>query len=126
MKYSQIVIGHKAYISHKITYHDLLNFRVMSGDKNSIHLAEENGPIYGMFIMSLISALIGNLLPGDGAIWIKGDYNFIKPIHVGDEIRILADVKAKDESLNAIKMQIDVYRENDVCVMTTCWVKVPV
>lgn len=126
MKYSEIPIGTNAYITHKVKLDEILRFRGLSGDQNSIHL-KENGPVYGMFIMSLISSLIGNILPGDGVIWVKGNYNFIKPIHVGDEIRILGKVKARDSDLSAIKLEIDVTRigDDNVCVMTSCWVKVP-
>ena len=66
----------------------------MSLDKNDIHLDEEYAQktifktriVHGFLSGSLISAVIGTLLPGRGAIYLHQDMDFKKPVYLNEEI----------------------------------------
>lgn len=125
MKYEEIKVGQSAQLFHKITDEDVEMFVKLSGDDNSIHI-NRLGMVHGALIISFISTFIGTLLPGDGAIWVSGDFSFIRSVHRGEEINIQGCVDNKFEKSSRIKLFIDVFNENcDLCVSCICIVKVP-
>ena len=71
-------VGDSASATRTITQADIENFAELSGDRNAIHLDQEyatqtrfGGRIaHGLLTSSLISAVIGNQLPGLGSIYL--------------------------------------------------------
>lgn len=101
--YDDIQIGDKADISHIVTERDLILFAEVSGDVNPVHLDEDfaattpfKGRIaHGMFSGALISAAIACELPGPGTIYIGQEMSFLRPVRLGDEIRIELEIIEK-------------------------------
>ena len=85
-------IGTKASLSRTITEDDILLFALVSGDHNPIHLDAEYAEktlfgkriAHGFLIGSLISAVLGNDMPGPGSIYLGQTLKFLAPIHIGD------------------------------------------
>jgi 3-hydroxybutyryl-CoA dehydratase len=125
MKYEDIVIGQKAELSRKITFGDMLNFMITSGDKNKLHIDEDYTKgtefkipvVYGMLTASFISTVIGNQLPGDGAIWVTQSMRFIRPVYIGDTITVKAEVSDKRDNEKIIVLQTDVYNQRNEVVI---------
>jgi 3-oxoacyl-[acyl-carrier protein] reductase len=67
---------------------------------------------------SFISAVIGNRLPGDGALWFAQSLEFLLPVRVGDALRVRAEVVAKDERQNVIELATDIYNQHKQKVTT--------
>lgn len=75
----------------------------MSGDVNPAHVDSVfakstifHGIVgHGMWSGSLISALLGTVLPGPGTIYLEQDIQFKKPVRLGDTITITLMVKDK-------------------------------
>lgn len=73
----------------------------VSGDINPIHLNDEYAEqsIFGrriahaLFCQNVISMIIGNFLPGDGAILISQTFKYRKPVYIGDEIEAIVAVE---------------------------------
>jgi 3-hydroxybutyryl-CoA dehydratase len=86
-----IKLGDRVEKELVITQEDMTIFAKISRDENSVHKGE-SGVVYGMLIMAYISGVIGNDLPGDGSIWFNTKTTFIKPLYVGDKIKIKAVV----------------------------------
>ena len=69
-------------------------FSELLGDRNPIHLDEEFARssrfgrriAQGMIAASQISAVIGNALPGPGAIYLNQTLQFVAPVFVGDTV----------------------------------------
>ena len=69
-------------------------FSELLGDRNPIHLDEEFARssrfgrriAHGMIAASQISAVIGNALPGPGAIYLNQTLQFVAPVFVGDTV----------------------------------------
>src|SRR3984893_19548960 len=84
------LIGTHATLSRTITEDDILLFALVSGDHNPIHLDAEYAErslfgkriAHGFLIGSLISAVLGNDLPGPGKIYLGQTLQFPAPIHI--------------------------------------------
>ena len=70
------------------------SFSKTSEDRNPIHLNDEAGKasifksrvVHGMLSASLFSALLGEYLPGHGAIYLSQTLQFTKPVFPGDKV----------------------------------------
>jgi 3-hydroxybutyryl-CoA dehydratase len=82
-----------------ITDEDIEMFAQVSTDRNPVHLddAYANATMFkgriahGMLSAGLISAVIGEQLPGHGTIYMGQSLKFLAPVRPGDEV--LAEVK---------------------------------
>ncbi len=89
-------------------------FAELSGDFNPIHVDEEfakttmfGGRIaHGALSASLISAILGNDLPGPGAIFVELNMRFRRPAMMGDEVTARAEVVEINERTGRVKMKV--------------------
>ena len=66
----------------------------MSTDINPVHLDEEAAKkgifgkrvAHGILVSGLISAVLGNKLPGPGSIYMGQELKFLAPVFIGDTI----------------------------------------
>ena len=73
---------------------EIESFAKTSEDRNLIHLNDEAGKasifksrvVHGMLSASLFSALLGEYLPGHGAIYLSQTLQFTKPVYPGDKV----------------------------------------
>ena len=101
--YDELTVGDHASVSHLVTERDLVLFASVSGDVNPVHLDEEfaaatpfKGRIaHGMLSGALISAAIACELPGPGSIYIGQELSFLRPVRLGDELRIELEILEK-------------------------------
>ena len=92
--FDEIEVGDSASVEHTLTQKDIQLFAVMSGDVNPAHLDEEYAKsdmfhkivAHGMWGGSLISNVLGTQLPGPGTIYVHQDFDFLKPVGIGDTI----------------------------------------
>ncbi|CAM2890882.1 bifunctional enoyl-CoA hydratase/phosphate acetyltransferase [Legionella anisa] len=101
--FDELTLGRQASLTRMLTQDDIDLFAAMSGDINPAHM----DPIFaqsdifhgvvghGMWLGSLISALLGTVLPGPGTIYLKQDIEFKKPVRIGDNITITLSVRDK-------------------------------
>ena len=109
MSIEDFYIGQSASMKKVFRSEDVLAFSELSLDKNPIHLDEEYAEqsrfgrriVHGFFVGSLISAVFGTKLPGEGAIYLHQEMNFRKPVFHGDEITATVTVTdiRKDKSI---------------------------
>jgi 3-hydroxybutyryl-CoA dehydratase len=94
-------VGMSAEIAKTITDADLVLFAGVSTDVNAVHMDEEFGRTtmfggriaHGMLSASLISAVLGNRLPGPGTIYMNQSLRFRAPVRPGDTVRARVTVK---------------------------------
>lgn len=99
----------------KITEKDIFDFAEVSGDHNPAHVDEEyaknttfEGRIaHGFLVGSLISAAIGQKLPGNGTIYLSQSLKFRAPVYINDEITARVEI-------------LDFPKENRALLKTTC------
>jgi 3-hydroxybutyryl-CoA dehydratase len=99
-------VGDTASISRKVTDKDICAFAELTGDHNPVHLDEAFARktrfgqriAHGMFGASLISAVLGNELPGTGSIYLSQTLKFLAPVYLGDIVTARVTVtKIRDD-----------------------------
>jgi 3-hydroxybutyryl-CoA dehydratase len=87
-------VGATASRAKTIRRQDIAGFAELSGDRNPLHLDEAfaratpfGGCIaHGMLAGALISAVLGNDLPGPGAVYLAQNLRFRAPVRPGDRV----------------------------------------
>jgi 3-hydroxybutyryl-CoA dehydratase len=95
-------VGMRRFVEKTIQDYDIRAFAEISTDHNPVHLDDEyaqqtifGGRIaHGMLTAALISAVIGEQLPGHGTIYLGQDLRFMAPVRPGDVVR--AEVTVAD------------------------------
>jgi len=103
-RFEQLAIGQTAQISKTITESDIVLYAAISTDINPSHLDADyaaSGPFggrvaHGMLSAGLISAVLGNKLPGPGTIYLSQTLQFRHPVRIGDTVTAKAEVIALD------------------------------
>ena len=101
-------------------------FADVTGDHNPIHLDDEAAArtpfgkriAHGMIGASLISAVIGNKMPGQGTVYIKQSLVFTGPVFIGDEITARVEVAEKLDKPGRWKLETEVHKGNGDLVIT--------
>ena len=99
-KYEDLDIGMSHETVHVITEDDIQRFAEVSGDFNPLHMSDDFAAktifgkriAHGALTASYISGILGNNLPGPGAIFIGLSMRFKRPVHIGDEVIVRAEV----------------------------------
>ncbi|ALV29841.1 bifunctional enoyl-CoA hydratase/phosphate acetyltransferase [Pannonibacter phragmitetus] len=102
--YDQITIGETATVSRTCTANDLYIFAHASGNTNPLHLPRAEGsertgePPFApsMWIGALVSAVLGNILPGPGTIYRSQTFSFHGRVLLGDTLNVSVQVVAKE------------------------------
>ncbi|GGH48393.1 bifunctional enoyl-CoA hydratase/phosphate acetyltransferase [Frigidibacter albus] len=121
--YDEIQPGDSAELRRLITPDDLYVFAVASGNTNPMHLqdsdldgdghAERVAP--GMFVASLLSAVLGTQLPGPGTLYRRQVLDFHARVHAGEEVLVRAEVLSKADGL--VRLKTEVRRTSDGAVI---------
>ena len=108
-----IEMGMTRYIRKIITDKNIELFAEISTDHNPVHLDDEyardtifEGRIaHGMLTAGLISAVIGEQLPGHGTIYMSQNLKFLAPVRPGDLVH--AEVKVVDMLIDKRRVKLD-------------------
>ena len=87
-----------------VTDRDIEPFAAVSTDRNPVHLDDDyardtifEGRIaHGMLTAGLISAVIGEQLPGHGTIYLQQNLRFTAPVRPGNKVRATVTVREID------------------------------
>lgn len=110
--FDEIAVGDSASIERTLTHEDIQLFAVLSGDVNPQHMDPEfaastrfHGVIaHGMWGGALISAVLGTRLPGPGTVYLSQTLQFLKPVRVGDTLRISVTVTAREATRSCVTL----------------------
>ncbi len=99
-----IEIGMIRSLRKEVTDHDIALFAEVTTDRNPVHLDEAyaqdtrfGGRIaHGMLTAGLVSAVIGEQLPGHGAVYLGQSLRFLGPVRPGDTVHAEVEVTAVD------------------------------
>jgi 3-hydroxybutyryl-CoA dehydratase len=108
-----IEIGMIRSIRKVITDRDIEMFAEVSTDRNPVHLDEDyaqdtifGGRIaHGMLTAGLVSAVIGEQLPGHGTVYLGQSLKFLAPVRPGDTVRAEVEVTDIDYSKRRVTME---------------------
>jgi acyl dehydratase len=94
-------------------------FIEITGDVNPLHVDEDYAArtrfgrriLHGMLTASILSTMVGMLLPGTGAIYRSQTIRFLRPVHIGDTVTAHFVVRAIDRAKH--RLEIDSWIENE-------------
>ncbi|MEM6972863.1 MAG: MaoC family dehydratase [Pseudomonadota bacterium] len=108
----EIALGMTASVEKTITDHDIRVFADVSLDRNPVHLDEDyaqetifGGRVaHGMLTASLLSAVIGEQLPGHGSVYLGQNLKFLAPVFPGDTVQAAVTVSAIDHAKRRVTL----------------------
>lgn len=108
----ELEIGMRRHLRKQVTDRDIEMFAEVSTDCNPVHLDDDyametvfEGRIaHGMLTAGLISAVIGEQLPGHGTIYLGQTLKFIAPVRPGDTVLAEVEVKSIDHSRRRVTL----------------------
>ncbi len=107
-----IEVGMVRTLMKEVTTRDIELFAEVSTDRNPVHLDDAyaadtifGGRIaHGMLTAGLISAVIGEQLPGHGTVYLGQSLKFLAPVRPGDMVRAEVEVMEIDYSRRRVKL----------------------
>lgn len=108
-----IEIGMSSHLTKTVTDRDIELFAEVSTDRNPVHLDDayardtifEGRIAHGMLTAGLISAVIGEQLPGHGAVYLAQSLKFMAPVRPGDLVRAQVTVTAIDIARRRVTLE---------------------
>lgn len=125
LAYEDIKVGDEASLTRTITETHIVTFAGLTGDMNPVHVDAEYAAksmfgeriAHGMLSAGLISAVLGNQLPGPNSIYLGQDLKFTAPVRIGDTVRVTVAVTEKRDDKRIIKLRTTVINQNDEMVL---------
>jgi len=107
-----IEIGMIRSLTKVITDRDIALFAEVSTDHNPVHLDEDYAQdtifagriAHGMLTAGLVSAVIGEQLPGHGTVYLGQSLKFLGPVRPGDAVTAEVEVTAIDHARRRVTM----------------------
>lgn len=119
--FDELSVGDTAELRRLCTQDDLLVFANMSGNHNPMHVYDADGDadglteavVPGAFVSSVVSAVLGNLLPGAGTLYRSQSFVFHNRAHAGEELVAKVTVTEKREKDFTVFLATEVTRTKD-------------
>lgn len=124
--YDEIAIGDSASLTRTAVQDDIDLFASVSGDINPAHMNPEYAAhqrfgqviVHGMWTASLVSAVLGNDLPGPGTVYLGQDLRFRAPVALGDTITARVTVREKRPARKVIALDCECINQHGQVVLS--------
>jgi 3-hydroxybutyryl-CoA dehydratase len=124
--HDDFALGRRDSFTKTVTEADVATFAGLIGDFNPIHVDAEYARksrfgrrvAHGMFAGGLISAVLGNKLPGPGAIYLSQQLEFLAPVFIGDTITARVEVSEWRPEKRILTLKTDAYNQEGKQVVT--------
>jgi len=121
--FDDLKVGATEQIARVVTPDDLYIFAHVSGNLNPVNLPGSAGdgpddvvhPAPAMWLGSLFSAVLGNLLPGPGTLYCAQSLTFLGRAHVGETLTVRVTVTEKRPPQTVV-LQTHLLRGDDLIV----------
>lgn len=126
MLFSELYVGQKDSLQKTFTDEDVRKFAEITTDVNPIHLDEEYAKTsifgrriaHGILVSGLISAVIANVLPGPGSIYLGQELRFSAPVFLGDTITAEVEVAELRQDKKIAKLLTTCKKQDGTTVIT--------
>ncbi|MFZ5981800.1 MAG: MaoC family dehydratase [Candidatus Zixiibacteriota bacterium] len=120
LTYDDLSIGDQAEVSRTISESDVYLFAGITGDMNPAHVNEVYAAgtafgkriAHGILVCGLISNVLGNLLPGNGTIYMSQTVKFLAPVYIGDTITARVEVIEKKDEKKRVVLRTSCINQN--------------
>jgi phosphate acetyltransferase len=124
--FDELAIGQSARSVRILTLPDMQAFAAVSGDFNPTHIDPEYAAstarhavtAHSMWGGSLISGLLGTVLPGPGTVYREQTMRFIKPVSLGDALTVSVTVMTKNDSNKQVTLDCTIVNQNGSLVLS--------
>lgn len=125
--FDEIKIGDSATLNKVLTKNDIEFFAVITGNANPVHLNEDyaekhldNHKVvgHGAWVISLISNLLGNHIPGPGTVYVSQESQFHHRVEVGDTLTLTIKAVEKKTDGNLVVFEATVVNQKNELVLT--------
>lgn len=125
--FDEIKIGDSATLNKVLTKNDIEFFAVITGNANPVHLNEDyaekhldNHKIvgHGAWVISLISNLLGNHIPGPGTVYVSQESQFHHRVEVGDTLTLTIKAVEKKTDGNLVVFEATAVNQRNELVLT--------
>ena len=107
-----LTVGQSAELVRTVTEADIVAFAAVTGDTNPVHLDADYAATtsfgeriaHGMLSAGHISAVLGTVLPGPGAVYLSQTLAFKRPVKIGAEVTAKVTVTAIDEAKGRVTL----------------------
>ena len=116
--YESLQIGDTFSFTRTISREDVQAFAEISGDDNPIHVNDEyienhtkfERPIvHGVFLLAVVSKVLGRDFPGHGSVAVAISSKFVRPVLVDSEITVEIKISEKIEKRKMVKAKTYIY-----------------
>jgi acyl dehydratase len=112
-------VGQHVTFTKTFTEEDVQRFIAITGDVNPLHVDDAFAAttkfgrrvLHGMLTASILSTMVGMLLPGTGAIYRSQTINFLLPVYIDDTVTAHFVVRSIDRAKH--RLVIDSWIENE-------------
>jgi 3-hydroxybutyryl-CoA dehydratase len=131
--FADLAVGMTVSIENTVSEQDVIDFARVSGDYNPLHMDEDyasstpfKGRIaHGALSASYISAILGNDLPGPGAVFVELNLKFVRPVRIGDTVTSSAEVIEMVERGFRVRLAVKGEVNGKTCMKGEALVMVP-
>ena len=126
MAFHDLRIDQTASIQKTFSAADITAFAGASLDVNPVHMSDKyaEGTIFGKRVVhgiltaGLISAVIGNYLPGPGSIYMGQELKFTSPVFLGDDITAQLEIIELIPEKKIVKLSTTCFNQDGKTVIT--------
>ena len=120
----ELAIGQTIEMSITIEDKHIKMFTKATNDFNPVHIDDDYAAstpfkkriAHGVLLSGIVSGLLGMNLPGLGTIAREMYSKFLKPVYIGDTLKVIATVTELKEKLNMCKIEFKVINQDNICV----------
>lgn len=117
--FDSLKIGDTHEFHRFISEDDVLTFARITGDDNPLHVDAEYAEdtrfgdriVHGVFLLGLISKLLGRDFPGPGSVAVSISCRFLRPVRVNSEVRVSIKIVEKLEHRRYVKAETFVFTD---------------
>ena len=126
MAFHDLKVGQTASVQKTFSAADITAFAGASLDINPVHMSDKyaEGTIFGKRVVhgiltaGLISAVIGNYLPGPGSIYMGQELKFTAPVFLGDDITAQLEIIELIPEKKIVKLSTTCFNQDGKTVIT--------
>jgi acyl dehydratase len=120
-----LAVGEKAARSLTVTAEQVERYAEITGDRNPLHFDEAFAArtkfgrlvVQGGITTGLVHALVAMDMPGPGTVFLSQNWKFTAPVHVGDTITAVAEVRSVHAAKPVTELAVRVTRQDGAVVL---------
>ena len=118
-------VGQKVVLERSFSLEEVIAYANLSGDDNPLHINEEfaknsrfgKNIVHGMFVMGVVSKILGTMLPGNGTIYLGQDVKFKRPVYVDQKVFFEVTITEIEPERKFIYLSTNVVDEAGKCLV---------